>query len=224
MLLLQECAACSVEETVAISAAKGDLEEAFALALALPDCTGASSLDSCRKMEGFLSDAFDTLRDVVETHRAEDRGDCLSCDPRAEIAPLAEVLLHLGKLLEEKGHVDFAPSLLRMEREMELWKSLRCCAARERAGGPEPPDREENARTVLTEKCGADFVDNRRGLRQVMRAPGDREGCYQSRACRKTESREGLAMQAGFWTYDGEYWYIWAERRTPQGEWVSCEP
>jgi hypothetical protein len=111
-----------------------------------------------------------------------------------------------------------------MEGEIELWKTTRCCAAPERTRGPKPPDREDDARAVLTEKCGADFVDNRRGLRQVMRAPGDREGCYQSRACRKTESREGLAMQAGFWTYDGEYWYIWAERRTPQGDWVSCDP
>ncbi len=104
---------------------------------------------------------------------------------------------------------------------------MRCCTAEateRRPGGPKPPDREHDVRAVLTEKCGADFVDNRRGLRQVMRAPGDREGCYQSRACRKTESREGLAMEAGFWTYDGEYWYIWAERRTPQGDWVTCDP
>ena len=134
--------------------------------------------------------------------------------------------VHLGKLLEDKGHADFAPALHQMEREVELWTRTGCCSSPpgEREREATPSDREDDARTVLTEKCGAEFVDNRRGLRQVMRAPGERQGCYQSRACRKTESREGLAIVAGFWTYDGEYWYIWAERLTPQGEWVTCEP
>jgi hypothetical protein len=223
-LLLQECNACSAEDPVALAAAKRHLEEAFALALSLPDCSGVSNLDSCRGMESHLSDAFDSLRDVFESHRASETSGCLSCDPKPELAPLAATLVHLGRLLEEKGHADFGPSLRRMEGEVERFRSASCCAAPERTGGPRPPDREEDARAVLTEKCGGDFVDNRRGLRQVTRAPGDREGCFQSRACRKTESREGLAMQAGFWTYDGEYWYIWAERRTPQGEWVSCDP
>jgi hypothetical protein len=223
-LLLQDCPACSEADPVALSEAQRDLEEAFAAALALPDCSGASNLDSCRGIEGHLSEAFDSLMDAVESHRDRETSECLSCDPRLQIVPLAAALVHLGRLLEEKGLSDFAPSLRRMESEVELWKSMRCCAEPERTRGPKPPDREEDARAALTGKCGADFVENRRGLRQVMRAPGDRQGCYQSRACRKTESREGLAMQAGFWTYDGEYWYIWAERRTPQGEWVTCDP
>jgi hypothetical protein len=223
-LLLQDCPACAAGDPEAIAAAKSDLEEAFALALSLPDCSGAANLDSCRAMEGFLSEAFDSLKDIVASHRTAETIDCLSCDPRPEIAPLAATLVHLGKILVEKGHEDFAPSLRRIEDEVSLWKSMRCCAAPQRTRGPKPPDREEDARAVLTEKCGADFVENRRGLRQVMRAPGDREGCYQSRACRKTESREGLAMLGGFWTYDGEYWYIWAERRNPQGEWIACDP
>jgi hypothetical protein len=222
--LAQDCGPCSAADPVAISAAKDDLKEAFALALALPDCSGAANLESCRIMERHLSDAFDSLQGVVQSRRVADTGDCLSCDPGLEVAPLAAALVQLGKLLEEKGHGDFSPALRRMEGEVALWKTLRCCAAPERSRGPKPPDREEDVRFVLTEKCGSDFVDNRRGLRQVMRAPGDREGCFQSRACRKTESREGLAMEAGFWTYDGEYWYIWAERLTPQGEWVSCDP
>jgi len=224
LLLLQDCPVCSAAEPVALAAAKSDLEEAFALALSLPDCSGASNLDSCHTLEGRLSEAFESLQGVVESQRVAEAGECLSCDPRAEIAPLGAMLLQLGKLLEEKGHADFALSLRRMEREVELWKRTRCCAAPEKTGEPNPPDREDDARVVLTEKCGADFVDNRRGLRQVMRAPGDREGCYQSRACRQTDSRDGLAMQAGYWTYDGEYWYIWAERRNPQGEWVACDP
>jgi hypothetical protein len=112
-----------------------------------------------------------------------------------------------------------------MEGKVAAWNQLRCCAATpERTRGPKPPDREDDVRVALSTKCGPSFVDNRRGLRQVMRAPGAREGCYQSRACRKTDSYEGLAIQAGYWTYDGEYWYVWAERRTPQGDWVSCDP
>jgi len=223
-LLLQDCPACSAEDPVTIAAAKRDLEEAFTVLLSLPDCSGAANLDSCRSAERHLSEAFDSLQAAVESHRVAETSDCLSCDPRPEVAPLAATLVHLGKLLEEKGQTDFGPSLRRMEGEAALWKRAGCCAAPERTRGPKPPDREDGVRAVLTEKCGGDFVDNRRGLRQVMRAEGDREGCYQSRACRRTESREGLAMQAGFWTYDGEYWYIWAERRTPQGEWVTCDP
>jgi hypothetical protein len=219
---LQACAACSAADPAALSSAKADLEEAFATALSLPDCSGESNLDSCRSMERLLSEAFDSLRRVIESHRAEETGDCLTCDPAPEIAPLAASLAHLGRLLEEKGHVDFSPSLRQMERQMEAWKAWRCCASKETAGNSS--DREEDARAVLTQRCGAEFVDNRRGLRQVMRAPGARQGCYQSRACRKTEFFEGLAVQAGFWTYDGEYWYVWAERRNPQGEWVSCDP
>jgi hypothetical protein len=223
-LLAQDCGACSAADPEAISAAKDGLNQAFALSLTLPDCAGASNLESCRGVERHLSDAFDVLLNVVQNHRASETGACLSCDPSSDVAPLGAALVHLGALLEEKGHSDFGPALRRMRAEVDSWKALDCCAVRERTRGPRPPDREDDVRAVLTEKCGADFVDNRRGLRQVMRAPGDRAGCFQSRACRRTESREGLAMEAGFWTYDGEYWYIWAERRTPQGEWVSCDP
>jgi hypothetical protein len=224
-LLAQECGACATADPVALSSATDDVREAFTLALSLSDCSGATNLESCRGMERHLTEAFDSLSAVVDSQRAAGSGDCLACDPRPEIVPLGEVVISLGRLLEAKGHGDFGPALRRMEGEVELWKTARCCAAStERSRGPKPPDREDDVRAVLTEKCGADFVDNRRGLRQVMRAPGDRQGCFQSRACRKTESREGLAMEAGFWTYDGEYWYIWAERRTPQGEWVTCDP
>jgi hypothetical protein len=170
-----------------------------------------------------LSQAFDSLEAVVAAGEAE--GTCLSCDPRTEVAPLASALLHLGRLLEEKGYAEFSTTLHRMEGTVAAWSDLRCCAATpERIRGPKPPDREDDVRIALSTKCGPGFVDNRRGLRQVMRAPGAREGCYQSRACRKTDSYEGLAIQAGYWTYDGEYWYVWAERRTPQGDWVSCDP
>jgi hypothetical protein len=217
--LLEECPACST----AASSARQELEAAFAVALSLPDCRGAENLESCRKLEALLSQAFESLQVVLEAGRGE--GTCLSCDPRPEVAPLASALLHLGRLLEEKGYAEFSTALRRMEGEVAAWIELGCCEApAERTRGPRPPDREDDVRVALTARCGASFVDNRRGLRQVMRAPGAREGCYQSRACRETDSYEGLAIQAGYWTYDGEYWYVWAERRTPQGEWVSCDP
>jgi hypothetical protein len=80
------------------------------------------------------------------------------------------------------------------------------------------------ARAALTEKCSANFEKNRSGLKQVVRMPGDREGCFQSRACREATQHNGQFMEAGFWTYDGEYWYIWTKRRTPRGDWIDCNP
>ena len=47
-------------------------------------------------------------------------------------------------------------------------------------------------------------------------------GCYQSRACRDATQHNGQFLEGGFWTYDGEYWYVWSKRRTPRGDWVSC--
>jgi hypothetical protein len=222
-MLQADCGACAAADPAAVSEARRNLEEVFSLSLSLPDCSGAQNLESCRAMEKLLFEAFDSLRSVVESHRSGE-GGCLSCDPRFDLSPMGAAAVHLGKLLEQKGHADFSPALRQMERDVELWTRTDCCRVSAGAREPKPSDREDDARAVLTDKCGAEFVDNRRGLRQVMRAPGERQGCYQSRACRETESREGLAILAGFWTYDGEYWYIWAERRTPQGEWVTCEP
>jgi hypothetical protein len=205
-----------------VQSVKHDLEEAFRIILTLPDCHGASNLQSCRTAEGLLAEAFAALEVVVNEHRAEGAG-CLSCDPRASLAPLVEGLASLGRLLAQKGYEDFAPSQARMEQSFEEWKGYSCCSAPASKNGPRPGNREEDARAVLIEKCGTDFAENRRGLRQVVRMPGDRTGCYQSRACRDTTSYNGQFMEGGFWTYDGEYWYVWAERRSPRGDWVSCE-
>jgi len=79
------------------------------------------------------------------------------------------------------------------------------------------------ARAALSEKCGTNFERNRQGLRQVVRMPGDRDGCYQSRACRDAADYNGQFMEAGYWTYDGEYWYVWSQRLTPRGDWVPCD-
>lgn len=138
--------------------------------------------------------------------------------------PLASTLAALGRLLESKEYEEIGPLLRNIDEAVERWKSYRCCEAGGSAVGPKPRNREADARAALLEKCGGDFVDNRRGLRQVVRMPGDRQGCYQSRACRKTTSYNEQFMEAGFWTYDGEYWYVWAKRRTPKGDWVTCNP
>jgi hypothetical protein len=197
------------------------LEDSFQTILAVPDCAGASNLQTCRALEGQLAEALQTIEKLVRVNGVEGQS-CLSCDPGVGLAPLVDGLVALGRLLAEKGYGDFAPSLRRMEELSASFEGLRCCvektAERKRSTSPE-----EDARAVLVEKCGASFVDNRRGLRQVVRAPGEREGCYQSRACRKPASSSGSFMDGGYWTYDGEYWYVWAERRTPRGEWTTCE-
>lgn len=225
-----ECAPCGSgeSEAIAIQSAKRDLEQAFQLALSLPDCAGADNLQSCRQMESLLSSAFTSLQRLVDASRASESSEgegCLSCDPRPAVMPLASTLAALGGLLESKEYEEFEPALRKMEETIERWKAYRCCGSR--SPGPtveKARDREADVRAVLLEKCGESFVDNRRGLRQVVRMPGDRQGCFQTRACRKATSYNGQLMQAGFWTYDGEYWYVWAERRTPRGDWVSCNP
>jgi hypothetical protein len=102
----QDCAVCSEADPAAVSAAKRNLEEAFALALTLPDCSGTSNLDSCRNFERLLSDAFDSLHGVVESHRVAETADCFSCDSRSEIAHGA---VQLSRCSQEKGYADFAP-------------------------------------------------------------------------------------------------------------------
>ena len=189
--------------------------------LALADCAGASNLQTCREVEGRLLEALDRIEELVGAGRTEGRS-CLSCDPGPNLAPLVDGLAALARLLAEKGYEDFGASLRRVEELAASFESLRCCVEAGEAEAGRSTTPEEDARAVLLEKCGASFVDNRRGLRQVVRAPGDREGCYQSRACRETARSNGNFMEAGFWTYDGEYWYVWAERRTPRGEWTAC--
>lgn len=223
----RNCPPCGSPEDEAIQSARGALEQAFQLALSLPDCAGAENLQSCREMERLLSSAFTSLEQSVEGSRAPESSEgCLSCDPRPVVMPLLSTLAALGNLLRAKDYEEVGPSLRKMEEAVERWKGARCCGSPSRGAtvDEKPRDREADARAVLLEKCGESFVDNRRGLRQVVRMPGDRQGCYQTRACRKASAYNGELMEAGFWTYDGEYWYVWAERRTPRGDWLSCNP
>ncbi|HSF14294.1 MAG TPA: hypothetical protein VLK65_01935 [Vicinamibacteria bacterium] len=220
----QDCPPCAPPVSETVASVKRSLEEAFQLAVALTDCGGASNLNGCRRMEALLSDSFAKLEALIAESREGETSRCLGCDLQPHVAPLAAGLLALSGLLQEKGYQDFAPTAGRMQQEVELWRIYVCCGSSPADDQPGPLDRERDARTVLMEKCGPSFASNRRGLRQTIRAPGEREGCYQSRACRENASEAGLLREAGFWTYDGEYWYIWAERRTPRGDWVSCAP
>ncbi|HXV60006.1 MAG TPA: hypothetical protein VEK15_04885 [Vicinamibacteria bacterium] len=220
----QDCPPCAPPLSEAVASVKRSLEEAFQLAMALADCGGASNLNSCRRMEALLSDAYTMLEGLIAESREGETSMCLACDPRPHVEPLATSLLAVSRLLQEKGYEDFEPTAGRMQQEIELWREYVCCGTSPTDDEARPLDRERDARAVLIEKCGPNFASNRRGLRQTIRAPGERDGCYQSRACREQASDGGLLREAGFWTYDGEYWYIWAERRTPRGEWISCAP
>lgn len=222
--LQKQCPPCGAQESDTVASARGDLEQAFQIVLKLPDCAGPDRLQSCRQMEGLLSSAFASLARFFDENRDQEASGCLSCDPDPVVMPLASTLAALGKLLESKQYEEFQPSLRKMEEAIEGWKGYRCCEAGGTAPEVKPRDREADVLATLLEECGEDFVDNRRGLRQVVRMPGEHQGCYQSRACRKTSSNNGQLMEAGFWSYDGEYWYVWAERRTPRGDWVSCNP
>jgi hypothetical protein len=222
-----ECRPCGSAEDGAAHSARRDLEQAFQIALTLSDCAGPEHLESCREMERHLSSAFDSLESLVDGSgdEAGAKGGCLSCDPHTVVMPLASTLAALGRLLESKEYQEVRAPLAKMEEAVGRWKGSLCCDAGDAAARKETPrDREADVRAVLLDKCGEDFVGNRRGLRQVVRMPGDRQGCYQSRACRKPASYNGELMEAGFWTYDGEFWYVWTERRTPKGDWVSCSP
>jgi hypothetical protein len=215
----QSCEPCAAE-TQSVSQR---LEETFHLVLDLPDCAGTENLKRCRNVEALLDEAYDDLESLFEASSQSGK-NCLSCDPRPHLMPLATGLSSLAALLESKGFEEFAHSRQQVDLAVDRWSALACCGGK---GAPQQEpnrNREEDARRILIEKCGINFVNNRHGLRQVFRVENDRPGCYQSRACRSSTSYKGIGVQGGFWTYDGEYWYIWAERRSPRGDWVSCEP
>ena len=184
------------------------------------ECNGETRAQ-CIDIETRLSDAFEALRIVVGESQQGGAIDCLGCDPAVYVSPLFGSFRAVADLLVSRGHDDFIPELRAMEQDLTLWEGYGCCQAR--STRKRSRSREMEARTALAEKCGANFERNRSGLRQVVRIPGDRQGCYQSRACRDATEHKGRSMQAGYWTYDGEYWYVWAQRRTPRGEWTTCD-
>jgi hypothetical protein len=130
--------------------------------------------------------------------------------------------------LVARGGRGFSDSGRALYEKIDIWKEHRCpctddAVVAEGAERPVKRNREAEARREITSKCSEKFANGRRGLLQVFRVPNDRKGCYQSRACRPEGMYKGFETKSGFWTYDGEYWYIWAERRGTGGKWVSCE-
>ena len=218
----QTCSPCS-GDLPEIAAARQSLEEAFSSALRVSDCAGPAKLVTCRAIEAKIAEAVEVLSSLVETKFKQDAEECLSCDPSLLFGPLTEAASALTGILVDKSPRDFSSLPARLEQQLAELGKHRCCSSSE----PEPadePDPEESARQVLTETCGDQYVRNRRGLRQTLRRPGEHQGCYQSRRCREGGEVEGVSTESGFWTYDGEYWYIWGERRTPRGDWTTCNP
>ena len=229
LLLLQStepeetCLPCGGANHRGVVTVRDKLQEALRLSMTVPDCDGADNLETCRSIERLLEETFDTLDGVVAEGEAAGSIDCVSCDPRPHLSPLISSFETVAAVLVDRGYTEFVGKQMRMQQEIELWKGYSCCAAKANPARPRK-NREMEARAVLTEKCGANFEKNRSGLKQVVRMPGDRQGCCQSRACRDATQNNSQFMEAGFWTYDGEYWYIWEERKTPRSNWIDCNP
>ena len=219
----ESCLPCGGDNHQGVLVVRDKLQEAFRLSMTVPDCDGADNLETCRSIEGLLEEAFDTIDGVVAEGEATGSIDCVGCDPRQYLSPLVASFETVAAVLIDRGYTEFAAKNGRMQQEIVLWEGYSCCAAKANSARPRK-NREMAARAVLTEKCGANFEKNRSRLKQVVRMPGDRQGCFQSRACRDATQHNGQFMEAGFWTYDGEYWYIWEERKTPRGNWIDCNP
>jgi hypothetical protein len=220
----QECAPCGEYEMVGEQRRK--LEAAFRLSLTVPDCLGISNLNTCREIEKSLEEVTEAVDSVVKAKASEGGSRCLSCDPRPNLLPLAHGLNGLTYFLLDNGYGDPSSSHEKRLALLETWSAYRCpCSEEAVVETPEVvADREAHARDELARKCGPNFTNRRKGLRQVLRVPDDHPGCYQSRTCRGAMSYKGFDVEPGFWTYDGEYWYIWAERMTTAGEWTECLP
>ncbi len=228
LLLLQNadpgetCLPCGGENHPGVATIRQNLQEAFSLSMTIADCDGADNFQTCRSIEGLLEDAFTSLDDLVGEGEAGGSINCVTFYPRPYLSPLFSSFEAMAAVLVERGYSEFSGKQARMEQDILLWRGYSCCAAEGDGRARPTRNREMDARVTLEEKCGSNFEKNRSGLRQVVRMPGDREGCFQSRACRDATQYEGQFMDAGFWTYDGEYWYIWEKRRTPRGDWTEC--
>jgi hypothetical protein len=218
----QDCLPCEKYQKWNVNAAKKKLEQAFSLSLTVPDCYGSSNLETCDKIGKLLDEVFETVDSIYVGNADQDADQCLSCDPALRLLPIANALAAMGNLMYDSG---YGESALAYRTKLSLWKRYRCpCSGPDETPAPVMSDREGEARADITERCGAGFATKRRGLRQIMRVPDDRSGCYQTRACRGAMEYRGYDVEPGFWTYDGEFWYVWAERQTRTGDWVECHP
>lgn len=217
----QTCLPCGGESHPGVATVRQNLQEAFGQAMTVADCVGVDHLQVCRSIEALLDEAFTTLDEVVAEGEAGGSIDCVTCDPVPYLSPLFSSFEAVASVLVDRGYTEFSGKQARMLQDIQLWRGYSCCLAEGERRRP-TRNREMDARMTLEDKCGSNFEKNRSGLRQVVRMPGDRDGCFQSRACRDATQHEGQFMEAGFWTYDGEYWYIWEKRRTPRGDWIEC--
>lgn len=226
----QDCPPCLQYEDHSVTTAKAQLSEAFRLSLDVVDCTEVANRETCRQIEGLIEDVLEAVNSIYVGHVEATTVECLTCDPRPHLWPLIDGVNALVTLLVDKGGVGFTDSSQALLERLATWGNFRCpCgdtnASSEsgRPAGAPKRSREAEARAEILRKCGEKFADSRMGLLQVFRVPDDREGCYQSRACREPTVYKGFQTQAGFWTYDGEYWYVWERRRGNSGRWLTCE-
>ena len=221
----QSCPPCGDYETVIEK--RRQLEQAFSLSLTIPDCLGVSHLNICRKIEEILEDVTQGIDSILTRNILEGERGCVSCDPRPNLISLTHGLNSLTYFLLDNGYGDPNSSHENRLANLKKWRDYRCPCSTSSSDGAAPEsidDPEDTARAELARKCGPKFTKRRKGLRQVFRVPDDRSGCYQSRKCRGTTSYKGFDIEPGFWSYDGEYWYIWAERLGTDGEWGECLP
>jgi hypothetical protein len=226
----QECPPCEEIEGRSVTSAKAQLSEAFRLSLDVTDCSEVASRDTCRRIDGLVEDVLEAVDAIFSGHVEATTVECLTCDPRPHLWPLIDGVGVLVTLLQEKGEQGFTDSSRSLLERLGNWKNFRCpCTEAAGSGGAgraprvAKRSREAEARAELTRKCGELFANGRMGLLQVFRAPDDRDGCYQSRACREPTVYQGIETKAGFWSYDGEFWYIWERRRGTAGRWLTCE-
>ena len=219
----QECSPCGEYDLLVEQ--RRQLEEAFRLSLTVPDCLGVTNLNTCRKIETILEGVTEAIESLLTPRISEGQSDCLSCDPRPNLIPLSHGLNSLTYFLLDNGYGDPSSSHEKRLARLRAWSNYRCPCSGSSQDTPDAlVDGEATAREEIARKCGANFTKRRKGLRQTLRVPDDHPGCYQSRSCRGAMVYKGFDAQPGFWSYDGEYWYIWASRLSTSGEWIECLP
>ena len=223
-LLGQECDPCATHEDKGVDVAREKLTEAFKLALEIPDCSGTKGRTTCLEIDRLLEDVLSEVDAVFQGSVEPAEVECLSCDPTPHLWPVFDGARALMTLLEDKGVEGFTDSRKSLVEKFDVWKDYRCpCSDAPVAAKSPKINRETEALKEITRKCGEVFANNKRGLLQVFRVADEHKGCYQTRACREATVHKGFETKPGFWIYDGEFWYIFEERRGNSGRWVSCE-
>lgn len=224
----QECPPCKKHESSNVTAAREKLTEAFKLSLEVTDCSESENREQCRAIETLLEETLEAVDSIFNAHVVATDPNCMTCDPRPHLWLITDGVTAVVETLDARGGRGFSDSGRALYGKIDIWKEYRCpctddATVAEGAERPVKRNREAEAKREIMSRCSEKFANGRRGLLQVFRVPNDRKGCYQSRACRPEGVYKGFETKSGFWTYDGEYWYIWEMRRGTGGKWVSCE-